>query len=136
MVDQVNPLGSLASGLPLTSLGVAGPKPVSEKNRSARTSEAPSRAGDPQPRIEESLAMEASSESAMDKVNSHLQDAGSELKFQVDKETGRTVFKVVNPKSGEVILQVPSEEMLALARNLRALDKQAGASGVLMDQEG
>lgn len=72
----------------------------------------------------------------MDKVNSHLQEAGSELKFQVDKETGRTVFKVINPKNGEVILQVPSEEMLALARNLRALDKQEGASGVLMDKEG
>lgn len=136
MVDQVNPLGSLASGLPLASLGVANPKPVSEKPRTVRASDAPLRTRDPQPRTDDVPAAEVSSESAMEKVNSHLQEAGSQLKFQVDKETGRTVFKVVNPTSGEVILQVPSEEMLSLARNLRALDKQEGASGVLMDKEG
>lgn len=136
MVDQVNPLGGLASGLPLASLGVTGPKPVSEKPRPARVSGSQLQAREAPSLTDANSGVEASSEAAMDKVNSHLQNAGSELKFQVDKETGRTVFKVVNPKNGEVILQVPTEEMLALARNLRALDKQEGASGVLMDKEG
>lgn len=72
----------------------------------------------------------------MEQLNGHLQQAGSELKFQVDKATGRTVYKVVNPDNGQVLLQVPSEEILALARNVRAMERQMGAAGVLVDKEG
>lgn len=72
----------------------------------------------------------------MEQINGHLQQAGSELKFQVDKATGRTVYKVVNPSNGQVLLQVPSDEMLALARNVRAMQEQMGAAGVLVDKEG
>jgi uncharacterized FlaG/YvyC family protein len=46
------------------------------------------------------------------------------------------VFKVVIPTTGEVLFQVPSEEVLALARNLRAQESVQGASGVLVDTEG
>lgn len=74
----------------------------------------------------------------MGQLNSHLQQTNSELQFQVDKDTGHTIYKVVNPSSGQVLLQVPSEEVLAMARNLRAMamEKETGASGVLMDKEG
>jgi len=54
----------------------------------------------------------------------------------VDKATGRTIFKVVDQNTGKVVIQVPSEEVLALARNLRSLDPKLGASGVLMDKQG
>lgn len=73
---------------------------------------------------------------AMEQVNDHLQSTGSELKFQVDHATGHTVFKLVDPNSGKVLIQVPSEEMLALARNLRAIEKQKDASGIIVDKEG
>jgi flagellar protein FlaG len=73
---------------------------------------------------------------AMEQLNSHLQQSNSELQFQVDSETGHTIYKVVNPGNGQVLLQVPSEEVLAMARNLRAMEKEMSASGVLMDKEG
>lgn len=73
----------------------------------------------------------------MEQVNNHLKKADSELKFQVDNATGRTVFKLLDPGTGETILQIPSAEILALARNLRAMEKQQGAaSGVLVDKQG
>jgi flagellar protein FlaG len=74
-----------------------------------------------------------SAKAAMGQLNSHLQQANSSLEYQVDQSTGRTFFQIVDTNTGEVVLQVPSVEMLALARNLRALDKKMG---VLVDKEG
>jgi flagellar protein FlaG len=53
------------------------------------------------------------------------------LRFHIDKSSGRTVVTVVNPNNGEVIRQIPSEEVLHLANELRQfgtvnlLDEQA-----------
>ena len=130
MADQVNPTGGLAPGIPLTASVAPAPKPVARNPRPVSTLDppVPGQAGVP--------ASPGASEAAADAVNQHLQQTGSELKFQVDRATGRTIFKVVNETTGEVVLQVPSEEVLALARNLRTMDKHAGASGVLVDKEG
>lgn len=131
MADQVNLTGSLASSLPLT-LAAAPSKPAPDKPSSVPASEAP-------PQKLEGAAPAGTSttpESAVGQINSHLQQAATDLKIQVDKGTGRTVFKVVDEHTGKVVLQVPSEEVLAMARNLRALDSKMGASGVLVDKQG
>jgi len=49
--------------------------------------------------------------------------------FPFDDDTGRTVVKVVDASTDEVIRQIPSEEVLAIAK---ALDK---LQGVLIKQE-
>lgn len=43
------------------------------------------------------------------------------LRFSQDGPTGRTVMTVVNPRTQEVIRQVPGEALLALARNIDRL---------------
>ena len=43
------------------------------------------------------------------------------LRFQVDEEGGRTVITVLNPHTQEVIRQIPSEELLSLARAFEEL---------------
>ncbi len=131
MADQVNPAGSMASGASLTLLSMAAPKPAPEKARVTKTVESL-----PQGQAGASAESAQSAEVAMTQVNDHLEQTGTELRFRVDKATGRTVFKIVNPDDGRVLLQVPSDEMLALARNLKALDEQMRASGVLVDREG
>ncbi|GLH73182.1 hypothetical protein GETHLI_16840 [Geothrix limicola] len=130
MADQVNLTGSLASSLPLT-LAAAPSRPAPEKQPSAPAS-------DIQPQKTDTPASEGATtpEKAVVQINSHLQQAATDLKIQVDKGTGRTVFKVVDEHTGAVVLQVPSEEVLAMARNLRALDSKMGASGVLVDKQG
>jgi flagellar protein FlaG len=75
-------------------------------------------------------------EAAVAQVNQHLQQSQTELKLQVDAGSGRTVFQVVQQGTGEVVLQVPSAEVLGMSRRLRSLEGQAGASGALVDKEG
>jgi flagellar protein FlaG len=69
-------------------------------------------------------------------VNQHLQQAQTDLKLQVDSASGRTVFQVIEQGTGEVVMQVPSEEVLGISRRVREMEGQAKASGALMDKEG
>jgi flagellar protein FlaG len=131
MADHVNPLGGLTPGLHVAQ-SPATPRPVAEKTPPAKTS-------DVQPQRQDGQTSDkavASAETAAAQLNSHLQQTATELKFQEDKDTGRTTFKIVNKNTGEVLLQVPSEEVLAMARNLQALDSKMTASGVLVDKKG
>lgn len=132
MADQVNPTGSLASGIPAPVVVASAPRTASENSRPAKPAENKAQGPSEQPVSGTAKAPEA----AVEQLNQHLQQSGSELKYQVDKATGRTIYKVVNLDNGQVLLQVPSEEVLAMARNVRAMGKQAGASGVLVDKEG
>lgn len=61
---------------------------------------------------------------AAEAVNSVLRQFDSRsLQFSVDDDVGVNVVKVVDTQTKELIKQIPSEEMLALAR---ALDKLQG----------
>ena len=62
-------------------------------------------------------------ESAVQKVQKFTQNLAKELQFDIDKDSGRTVVKVVDTSTKEVIRQIPSEEMLAMAK---ALDQIQG----------
>ena len=44
--------------------------------------------------------------------------AGANLQFTIDKDSGKTIVKVVDTQTSEVIRQIPSEELLALARSM------------------
>jgi flagellar protein FlaG len=57
-------------------------------------------------------------ERAVAEINSYLGQSQRELNFTIDRASGRTVIKVVNPNSGEVIRQIPSEEVLKMAAAL------------------
>lgn len=55
------------------------------------------------------------------------------LRYSVDSDTDRVVFKVVDPQTNKVILQVPPEEALALAKRLKNLAQGDKPDGLLMD---
>lgn len=55
-------------------------------------------------------------EQAVQQIQSYLNDSQRELQFQVDSDSGRTIVRVVNPETKELIRQIPGEEMLKLAR--------------------
>jgi flagellar protein FlaG len=55
---------------------------------------------------------------AVNQMNDSTELLRSNLKFSIDKESGRTVIKVVDSKTDEVIRQIPREEVLAIARSL------------------
>ena len=60
---------------------------------------------------------------AIDAANEALKAASSNLEFAQDPSTGKTVVRIVDVTTRQVIRQFPSEEMLAIAR---ALDRLQG----------
>lgn len=65
---------------------------------------------------------------AVSDVNDFVQQIRRELQFSIDKESGRTVVKVINAETDEVVRQIPAEEVLSIARHL----EQAGNEGLLL----
>jgi len=58
-------------------------------------------------------------EKAIEDINDHLQSIGRDLSFSVDNDSGRTIIKVMDSETDEVIRQIPSEEVLNLAQYLQ-----------------
>lgn len=58
-------------------------------------------------------------QAAVKKLNDYVQSHRRELKFSVDKSTGKTVIDVVDQHSGKVVRQIPDELALKLARDLQ-----------------
>ncbi|RJQ46666.1 MAG: flagellar protein FlaG [Gammaproteobacteria bacterium] len=55
---------------------------------------------------------------AVSSLNDYVQNLRRDLHFTVDEDTGRTVIKVIDSETDEVIRQIPVEEALNLARYL------------------
>lgn len=76
---------------------------------------------------------QAQIQSALDSMNKVLKQNDSGLEFSVDEDTKRTVFKLVETKTGEVIRQYPTEDLLAIARAIDQMQTQQ--HGVLLSQK-
>ncbi len=56
---------------------------------------------------------------AVQDLNTYAQSLQRDLHFSIDEESGETVVKVMDHESGEVIRQIPSKEVLAIAESLK-----------------
>jgi flagellar protein FlaG len=63
---------------------------------------------------------------AIDNANRALVEKGRELTFEFDDDVGRVIVKLVDRNTGEVLRQVPSPEMVEIARRLER-ERAAGA---------
>ena len=52
-------------------------------------------------------------------INRYVQKVSRDLQFSVDDDSGRTVIRVVDRESGDLIRQIPEDIFLRLARNLK-----------------
>lgn len=64
----------------------------------------------------------AEAEQIVEQGNKILSDVQRNLQFKIDEATKQVVVSVVDKKSGEILRQIPSEEILALAKRLKELD--------------
>ena len=62
-------------------------------------------------------------QSAVDSANEAVQKMATNLKFETDQSTGTTVVRVIDSETQKVLRQMPSEEMLSLAK---AMDRMRG----------
>lgn len=91
--------------------------PTTEESRSTRETQPPQ---EPNP---------TDLKQALKEVQTAINSVANDLRFSIDEDTGRTLIKIVDRQTDEVIKQIPSEELLRIAK---ALDK---FQGLLVKQE-
>lgn len=60
---------------------------------------------------------------AVKQVEEAISTKAQDLRFSLDDESGKTIVKILDQKTQTVLRQIPSEEMLEIAK---ALDKMQG----------
>lgn len=58
---------------------------------------------------------------AVRQVEKFVSLTNSEIKFSVDEDTGMSIVRVIDKATDQVIRQIPSEEVVAIARTLDKL---------------
>ena len=58
-------------------------------------------------------------EDAVTNLNDFAQSVNRQLQFTVDKESGKTIVKVIDAETGETIRDIPPEEILKMQKQLR-----------------
>ncbi|WP_026375635.1 flagellar protein FlaG [Aestuariibacter salexigens] len=75
-------------------------------------------------------------ETAVADISDFVQAQNRQLSFSIDEDSRRSVVKVTDSESGEVIRQIPSEEVLALSERIKELQSDVGAAvGVLFNRQ-
>jgi len=69
-------------------------------------------------------------QNAVDSINKVMVRNNANVEFSIDKSTKQTVIKVVESKTGEVIRQFPSEEVMSIAREIDRVQQ-----GLLLKQQ-
>lgn len=57
-------------------------------------------------------------EQAVGKIQETVNHLAQNLKFSIDEDTGKTVIKVMDVQTQEIIRQIPSQEAITIARTL------------------
>lgn len=109
--------GNAAPSLPAANLNPQRTAPAREPVQDAVTANAVQAPAKAEPASRDDL------EQAVKEVNDFVKPINNSLSFKLDQDTGQTVIKVIDATSQEVIRQIPSEEMLAIAK---ALDTMKG----------
>jgi len=70
----------------------------------------------------ESVMSQEAVAKAAAQIQNFVQEMGRNLSFTIDETTGYNVVRVMNPETNEVIRQLPSEELLKIARSMEQLN--------------
>ena len=130
--SQVVPLRSAATSTGEVASGSA-PRQLPADGGNARPAEAQA--------VRQQESAERVREATRD-VSDYIQTVSRSLQISVDDELGSPVVQVLDTETDEVIRQIPTEEVLEIARFLRgsveaASERNAAAiKGLLVDQEG
>jgi len=118
-------LETVASAIARTALPVISTAPGSDLRSGAPTGNVASSGGEalPSPSVGRSVPQIDFSR-IVRQLDAFVENGQRSLHFREDAATGRTVMTVVNPKTKEVIRQVPAEELLVLAQKLDGLQGQ------------
>ncbi len=114
----------------LSSLSVNPNKPLNQAKAKAKTKAEPTR----EPTTS-SVKKERTPGEVLISVSSTVADSndidlsGNHLSFTVDSDTGTTVINIVDDRTGEVIRQIPRDEILNLKKAMGSIQ------GLVLDQK-
>lgn len=75
-------------------------------------------------------------QSALGEVSDFVQAQNRNLNFSFDNEAQRSIVKVTDSETGELIRQIPSEEVLRLSERIKNLQSDVDSTvGVLFNKE-
>ena len=63
-------------------------------------------------------------ESAVQNANQSMQASNRDLTFSVDTDTGQTIVKLMDTKTGDVIGQFPSHQMMEISKAIGLMQEQ------------
>jgi flagellar protein FlaG len=63
-------------------------------------------------------------EEAVNSLNEFAQSVKRQLEFSVDKDSGKTIVKVIDSETGETIRDIPSEEVRSMQKHMKELSEQ------------
>ncbi|MFW5443924.1 MAG: flagellar protein FlaG [Methylococcaceae bacterium] len=96
---------------------VAQTKPPT-KTKKTDTEEDISKANKAKESTEEKESSEQSLNEAVKQLNTYVQSINRNLEFNIDNNSGKTVVKVIDAETDELIRQIPNEEALNIAKQL------------------
>jgi flagellar protein FlaG len=106
----------------------AAPLPAAPQGPSVPAARVPSAVPDPAPQQQPAPEqLQKAVESMKQMIEAK---APNSLAFSIDDSTGKTVVRISDAQTGEMIRQIPSEEMLEIARSLDRLQ------GMLLKEQG
>ncbi|MDG6777624.1 flagellar protein FlaG [Thiomicrorhabdus sp. zzn3] len=91
----------------------------------------------------ESKSVSQGMENLLENLNQQLEKLNNYLRFEKDEESDRMVIFIKNSETGEVIRQIPSEEFLAISKNIKQflemrqqpLEQMATPVGLITDEK-
>jgi len=102
------------------------PAPVAAPQAKAAPVNPPQAAAAQQP-----APTQAQVQSAVDNINRAMRQSNANVEFSIDQDSKRTIIKVVESNTGDVIRQFPSEEILSIAHAIDQMQQR----GLLLKQE-
>jgi len=71
---------------------------------------------------------------AVESFMEYVDKLPGEMKFTVDHDTNRQVFKIVNPVTQEVVKQFPPDEFLTMIKRLKEIGSPSKDNGIFFDE--
>ena len=128
-----NPIADLSASSTALNRKESITLPLNEKNTATEVSGELKKSFEPsvvKPNDEQDAAISSKQlEMVAQQLQSFVGEMNKGLEFLVDKDSGRDVIKVIDKKSGDLIKQYPSEEVLNL------VSKLSDAAGALVNEK-
>jgi len=134
--SPVQPVIDRTGQAPVKKLAVVSPAPTTEPAQDNRQIAVTSGNNVPQEedkKTSEQPKKEVVSQAVAD-INDYVQTVNRELEFTQDDDLGQTIIKVIDRETEEVIRQIPSEEVIAIARAIKNQQEVIGGGLLIQDE--